>query len=250
MGEEGNNQVKLPVMAILAGGFAVPWSNKSRFIQALILTFSILVAVDHIAVLYVESLGMKVFFLYAINAIVYVGFAVTCHRLVLLGDSSVAKYGILGWSGREFRFLGWCIKIGIVVGLIFFLIGIISAMVSSYYIPIIQPMMVIMMIPIIYFSSRIILLFPATAVDKKYNLKWAYQLTDGNGFRMVVVVALIPIIMTGIDYIVSILFGENNLTDFIMLAVAYIVTIAEISAISLSYDFLSKNVNLSTVEQG
>lgn len=44
----------------------------------------------------------------------YVMFATICHRIVLLGDTSLPSRWGLFWSVRETRFLGWLIVLGVI----------------------------------------------------------------------------------------------------------------------------------------
>ena len=236
------DQIKLPVMAILAAAFIVPWGNKIRFGQALAITFTILVVLDYFTAIYAEELGFGSMLLLAINLFVYVSFAVVCHRLVLLGNTSIPKFGIIGWSGREFRFFIWGVKVGMAFLVALVLTGMIVGSIAPSDISFFTPILILLSIPFAYLVSRISPLFPATATGKIYDLKWAFTLTEGNGLRMMVIVILIPIIMIGVNYIIEVLFGGNYTVEFITIALGYVVTVFEIAAVSLSYDFLSKRV--------
>ena len=236
--------MKLPVLAILAASFTVPWSNRARFFQALIITLSILVVIDFVYSQVQQEDGVEFFLYILVNSIVYVCFAVTCHRLVLLGGDSVPRLGIFRWSQREFRFLLWGLKIGVVFFILFMIILLSVYVVFDPEEELITPILVIILAPFAYFLSRVILLFPSTAADKDYDLRWAYKLTEGNGFQMMAIVVLIPLTMTGIDELIKYLYGEGKIISLLMLALAYIVTVFEIAAISLSYKYLTnKNVD-------
>ena len=206
-----------------------------------------LVIIDYLVEIYVDEFGFGLLFLYVASSIVYVGFAVSCHRLVLLGSTAVPKLGILRWSGREIRFFVWGLKIGIVFIIAVSLVATITAFVSIFLSSEIslQPILIILMLPVVYYLSRVMPIFPATAVGEDYDLKWAYNLTKGNGFRMVIIIALIPLVMAALSYIVDYLFGENSVSGIIFLMFGYVVTIIEIAAVSISYDFLCKSEELS-----
>jgi len=236
-----DSDVKLPVMAILAAAFAVPWSNKVRFSQALAITFFILVLVDFLYGQTGSESGSEFFVYLIFSSFVYVSFAVTCHRLVLLGSESVPQLGVFRWSRREFRFFIWMIKLSIAFVVMFIPVLMLVSFIFKPEPRYVTPMLIASSIPFLYFLSRVILLFPSTATDKIYDYKWAYKLTEGNGLQMMIVVVLIPVIMVGVHELNGILFGEGRIIGLLNLALGYIVTVFEIAAISLSYDFLSKN---------
>lgn len=243
MKNDNSKSVKLPVLAILAAAFIVPWNNKERFIQALAITFTVLVVIDYMSVFYTDdSLLFSIAYI-VINLFVYVGFAVTCHRIVILGNESVPVSGIVFWSKRELRFFMHGMKFVIIILII---VSLIATPLVNTGLPekSLIALMVVVLSPIIYVLSRVVLLFPATAVDKYYDLKWSYELTEGNGIRMTIIVALIPAIMMVLSNLVYSVIDERNIIAIVFIAIGYVVMVFEIAALSLSYDYLSKNVKL------
>jgi membrane-anchored glycerophosphoryl diester phosphodiesterase (GDPDase) len=91
----------------------------------------------------------------------------------------------------------------------------------------------------LYVSARLSLVFPATAIDKRPDLKWSWNLTRNNGWRMVVVVGVLPWV---IGMIVGVLYRENaTVLETIVLSTLGIALFAvEIAALSLSYRELTK----------
>src|SRR5712671_2333716 len=70
-------------------------------------------------------------------------------------------------------------------------------------------------IPASYVLARLCLVFPATAIDRPVNLKWAWRLTERNGWRLVVVVAVLPWI---ISYLVELLYrGDPSVFETVIL---------------------------------
>jgi len=89
------------------------WQKRFMLFRALIATALAMAALD-VAMRHGSkgvggvSLVILLVFLYWILVwAVYTLFAVTCHRIVLLGETSVPKYGLLSWTSRETRFFGW-----------------------------------------------------------------------------------------------------------------------------------------------
>ena len=105
----------LPVIQTIVGAFLFLWAKKLRFLCALVIPITILFIIDipfnflgsdtnleNISPFIILSFttGLLIIYLSA-----YTLFAVTCHRLVLIGDAGVPEYGLLRWTKREWRFL-------------------------------------------------------------------------------------------------------------------------------------------------
>jgi hypothetical protein len=110
-------------------------------------------------------------------------FAMSCHRVVLAGEDSIPNRWGLYWTARETRFVGWSlvivlitIPLGIVVQLILIpLKGLIPA----------DPLVLqVVSVPVYYVMARFMLILPATAVDQRLSLNRAWDLSRGNGWRL------------------------------------------------------------------
>ncbi len=120
----------------------------------------------------------------------YTVLAVTFHRIFLLGGQGVPGFGISRWTGRETRFFGWGIAIGLLMlvmmvpltllfgaafagnGDIFDNPDMVTGMgfgpILGFY---------AFMLPGIYLISRWSVVFPATATDFRPSLGWAWGFT-------------------------------------------------------------------------
>jgi hypothetical protein len=125
-----------------------------------------------------------------------VRFAVTLHRLLLLGPGSVAGWG-LAWSGREGRYLGCCV----VAYLLAAAAGSGAALVVGLPLSIVdldqQPwariaMTLVVVSPMLYLLARWSLLFPALAIDRRCDLGTAWQWSRGRGIRLLMCVVVPP----------------------------------------------------------
>ena len=83
------------------------------------------------------------------------------------------------------------------------------------------------------------MVFPATALDRRADWRWAWQLTRNNGWRLFVVVAILP---WAISQLLALLYrAEATVIETILLSVTGIALFAvEIAAISLSYRELTR----------
>jgi hypothetical protein len=89
-------------------------------------------------------------------------------------------------------------------------------------------------IPALYLFARLCLVFPATAVDRRVNLKWAWRLTENNGWRLVLIVAVLPWI---ISQVVSVLYrsGASAIETVALSFLGTVLFAVEVAALSLSY---------------
>ena len=66
--------------------------------------------------------------------------------------------------------------------------------ISDIRLPIYQLSLLLGVIPTCYVLARLSLIFPATAVDQRPNIKWAWGKSFNNGWRLVVIVGLLPFV--------------------------------------------------------
>ena len=235
----------LPVRSVVNEAAQVIWRKRatlfpaligSGFVLAILETASFYIVGEHPRGVLIALLGIA-------RAVVATWFAVTCHRVVLLDDGATPRYGIHSWSGREMRFLGWtlvgvfCLFVGVVPVAI--PAGIIAGgrdFFSDY------PMLWLpVAIPGAYVSARLSVLLPATAVGERFDMSWAWKTTSGNGWRLLVVVGLLP-------FLFDTLIEDIEAVGFV--ALAFIVRVVgcallafEIAALSISFRFLTRQAN-------
>ena len=93
-------------------------------------------------------------------------------------------------------------------------------------------------IPALYVMARLSLVLPGTALDGKPTLNWAWQLSCGNGWRLVLLVGLLPWLFTQVAVIL--LRHNATLVEVVLIAVlVHVLLIVEVAALSLSYKELA-----------
>jgi len=229
----------LPIRAVVREALQIVWHRRARLFQALITAGLVLIALDmRPSYLSIEDWRLDALLAVA-NIVVFTLFAITCHRIVLLGQTATPKYGIRSWSQRETRFLSWTI-----VGYFFFSLismalamfaGIAAAIIPSDEIP--PTLWYLFLFPGSYIFARLAVLLPATAIDERHDMKWAWETTSNNGWRLVVVVALLPWLLASAFDVFTI--GESLLVKFILHTVAYALMAIEIAVLSVSFRFLA-----------
>jgi hypothetical protein len=240
---------RLEVGKILLGAFVVPWQRRAALGRSLMLPAGALLLID--TLLYATGSGGGLVYqipIIVVQALVYTLFAVTCHRVILLGDDSVPRFGLASWSARETRFFGWMIGMYLVFAVASLIPLIVLASVLSGFsgaqadaAESTQPLrwaMLAASIPGAYVMARLCLVLPATAVDRKVNFPWSWERTASNGWRMAVVAGALP-------WLVSIAQGAlaAQSDSTIVTAAASLIGLpllaVEVTALSLCYHTLT-----------
>jgi hypothetical protein len=242
----------LSVGKVVVGAFMVPWWNRRAFARALAIPLAILLTFSFIWYRVDEALpeGSKwlLWLLYLLYFALFTLFAVTTHRLVLLDAPVVAEKVAPSWSWRETRFFGFLVLTGAICMavqyVILFLVttfivnapGVGTDLVSEWF----SWMSALARIPALYVFARLALVFPATAVDRRPDLKWAWHSTRANGWRLVLVVAVLPYL---ISWLIGLLYrSEPTVLETTLLATLAIAMFAiGISALSISYRELTRD---------
>jgi hypothetical protein len=236
----------LPVIRIICDAFQFVWDRRTRLLYALAVPVALLLVVDHAFTL--ANKDPLKFVQAFIQMAIYILFAITCHRVALIGDEGVPHYGLRSWSLRESRYLGWSVII-LVVWLLF------SFVVNSFYVSMIvskveagasaetyqsyKYWLTPFYIPILYILSRLSVLCPAIALDQKVDAQWVWRLTAHNGWRLTVIVSLMPWVLY---FVLNLLLRENAtfVESIILQLLGFILLAVEVVALSFCYKHLAK----------
>jgi len=245
----GRNQVRvaakpIPLINTIKNAFLIPWQRRKVLVPVLVIPAIVLVALRTLELRYGEKSFLFLFLLIGLDLLVLTVFAVICHRLILLGPKSVGRSSWRSWTMRETRFLGW--------SLLFCFFLMISALVFSGLLPILFNLNYLEIMKSkffpdaffyptylawLYFFCRWGILLPATAVNKKYDLRWAWRKSKGNEWRLFILVGLLP---QAIYFLPGHFLDKESPILLIVLIMLLTVTLAvvEISTLSLSYKAL------------
>ena len=240
----------LPVIEIIRDTFQFVWDKRTRMLRALLIP-AVLMLVAEQAFTFANDDPLKWAQVIIVMAI-YILFAITCHRLALMGDQGVPDYGLRTWTQREWRYLGWSIVLISIWVFLFFVVNsllvsivtrLMKAGVEIETIQPFEPFVWLACTPILYLFSRFSVLYPAISLDQSVSAVSAWRLTAHNGWRVAMAVCLLPWVLF---FLLSYLLRENathveiiihKLLELILLAV-------EIVALSFSYKHLTKQVTL------
>lgn len=222
------------------GAFLIPWWNRAAFARALAIPLALLASLSLSWHFFGKQLPTALHWtLYVFYWALFVPFAVTCHRLVLLEPRAVASRMAPRWSRRETGFFLWLAAVGVTfAGVVFVLTtSILNAPFrwkgepgGAWF----QWSVFLAKLPAFYLCARLSVVFPAIAVDRKVSLKWAWDATTGNGWRLVLVVGALPWVISGaVGLLYRLIPGVA--TTVALTVAGFALLVVEVAAISLSY---------------
>ena len=236
-----DRKIKLPVFTILIEAVQSVWKNKIILLQKTGVPILILMGISYTQAHFLNSSGFTYLVLALVSLIFYTYLAVNSHRVALLGQDSVHGYGLRSFSKRERRFTLWLISIYVLVFFMTMIITITAAFTSSilgeYGTYVIYALVALLSS---YFTSRLLIMLPATAVDYDPDVYWAWDASSGNGWRLVMVICVVPLI-TGTLVALIDFNNTNSLYSLIKELLSYIFVIFGIFSLSLSFKYLQEN---------
>lgn len=183
----------LPLLNTLRLTGDLVWKNRAAIAWLVVVAAVIKSTAMWLALKVLEPLAAA--WLYNVLCLlVYTLLAVNVHRALLRSERPVLSR----WAMRETRFLGWLIVIYVYFALIFALLGLVIGSMTGDVLDLVGGdwtatlAFLLLSLPGAYVGARLSLLLPATAVDKRQGFAWAWALTDGNGFRLVALLWVLP----------------------------------------------------------
>ena len=180
--------------------------------------------------------------------------AVSCHRLVLLGPGSREPGARLRWSMRETRFAAWVLGIWVVYVVCWMTVILVVLNIAPSLFLRTSPggsaepfgmslgrvgwPELLGTIPASYLYARLVLVLPATAIDRRPTVRWAWNCSRRNGWRLLVVVGVLPIATSYLLYAVY-REGASVVESAWWYVLFVILLIAEIAVLSVSYQDLT-----------
>ncbi len=192
---------KLPVIKVIVGAFENTYWHGKTFLTVLLWPVTGLTLLSLMQNYWSEEWPEALYYLIrGLYSVIFFVFAITIHRVILLGAKSVPKYGLNRWTYRETRFAGWAILLGLGIFLTTLLtdaaVSLLPELASRG-----QAALFIWAITfsMIYILARLIIMFPAIAVDKKNDLSWVLRITNGNGWRIAAAVLPFPLLFAALQ---------------------------------------------------
>ncbi len=185
----------LPVLESVSTAYRVVWGLIGYLPMAAALPFllSLLLSLPVMLSPQDQAMGMV---LGMLEVAPYTLFAVTWHRLVMLGPEIAPPSYALVWGRRHWRFLGYTLAFalaGAVATLV--VLGVAAPLMAAPEAG--QLVLVPLVIIIGYLMTRLCLVLPAAALDEPYQLRHSWMHTRNQGLRLlsILVLAMIPIVL-------------------------------------------------------
>jgi len=183
----------------------------------------------------------SIFFIF-LSLLVDIIILITVHRILILGNDSVPKWGMQKFEKREFAFF----QKYLIVALVFVVVVVLStAGLKIIGINIFASMFLTMMVCAV-FLSRISLVFPAIAVDTKMSFKDSFEFTRDFKLLIFVTVIVFPVafslIIGGIyTFIISMLVASiSPHLNLLMVLLNVVISVFLVSALSNTYMYISE----------
>jgi len=157
-------------------------------------------------------------------------FAITTHRMILLGPKSIPEWGLFKWSKRETFFALHIVGLSLITIPIMPL-GSIPFLGGPIFIGL-----------VCWLFSRLSLVFPAIAINQGGSFKSSWELTKKHQMLMFLVVIVFPITLLIPAYLFSLFPYTFLLTSLLTNLLMTFTTILVVAALSASYKVVCHEV--------
>lgn len=227
----------LPTLTLAKDSFTILWKKRTDVGRLFLPAVALMGVIEWIKQQYTDPQDAKiqiVFFL--VSCFISVLFATTCHRFTLRSNPSSQKGVLRLWSGNEWAYLVRGLHIGIMSLIVFS--ACMALCISLVDKPLYWIGAVVGGMCALYIWARLSITLPEIALGKKTDLIRAWDMSAGNGSRLVIVVWVLPLVFMLPSLM---LFGSENPILFLLGQLGiYLSSLISLVMLSLAYDFLSE----------
>lgn len=198
----GPATTRLPIVGVVREAVGLAARHWRALLAALIGPAAVLAALD-VALRRAGGDPRWALALWVPDCLVYALYAVSCHRIVLLGaDSLPNRWGVY-WTARELRFVGWSVAIALLAflaALPFLLILTLLSTTTPLALVDAAPWLAwgIVYSPVAYVAARASLALPEVAVDGRPGFEQSWALSRGNGWRLTIALSIPGLLLYGL----------------------------------------------------
>ena len=177
------------------------------------------------------------------KALVFVLIAVYCHRAILFGNLGNPSNLKFFFGLRERKYFAWLLGVYfsvvvlstlIAMAATFAMMGVV-ALASMKESTLLHLLLGIAMSCLFYYVlGRWSLVFPAIAVDMPLDIDWSWKQTKGNGWRMLILVGFLPMIVWILGHLL-LLTECQVFSAFLTSFVLFLFTPVEIAVLSIAF---------------
>jgi len=202
---------------VVLGAVGLVYENRVALAKALALPFVLYLLLDVFRSNQPDSQLIAIVSMFGL--LVQTLFAVTTHRITLLGAASVGEWGLLKWTMRETNFVLYGFGLGLIMVPIILL-----ALIPGVG-------WVLMIMLMCWVIGRLSLVFPAIAADQPMSYLQSWRLTQNHQLLMFLVVVIFPLLLLIPVLLLSMLPYAYLLVSIVtMLATVFVV-----AALSVAY---------------
>ncbi len=257
----------LPANRILKESFQYIWVERRNFFaMALLPVVALSIIGSVLALLFpdpiltvdkesgIPSINFMIIPLLLVNIVFYAMFAIAWHRKWLMGESDITIYSALKWDKRKTKFITRLIQVFLLSFATIFALRIFLSLLpgtTGFLTSSLGMMLVIACITLVF--ARLSLLLPAAAVDDEMSVKDCFIMTNGNSWRLGILVILPPIPLTILQLVshmvlfnifdtlgVSSSLFAGLIFNLVEQALNYIGIAVGVSALSMAYIFFKE----------
>ena len=231
---------------VMAGAFYYVYANRVPLVKALSLPF---IAFLVLGFIWEFEIDWPIWYLLlALESSLQVIFAITTHRIVLLGKESVPEWGLRSWSKRETFYCLHALSllmistVPLALALIPFEVAA-AVSVSLGLIPFVGA--AIALVTIFWVCSRLSLVFPGIAVDKGVSFQMSWDLTKDYQLLMLLVIIVCPVLLAIPIILLSLIPYTLILTNILINFISTMVIVFEVAALSMAYQLITSEQQLN-----
>lgn len=249
---------RLNVIETLHNAIVWTWHQRRAIAARLAVPLFVLLPLCGVASYYVTGATDSVKLLFIVGYLMlFVLIAVNCHRAILMDDDMPKLMGMPMWSMRETKYVLVLIVIAVIAAIaslvvmlpaVFLGIGLKSSSLSANLTniaPTIEwALKQLSWLAAGYVKARFVLMLPTIALNRRISFAEAFRLSRHNGWRLFVVVLLLPAAMT---WLTGLLLrdGATVIEHVLVMMLWGALLLIETAALSLSYVALSNSAKSS-----
>lgn len=218
------------------------WGLRRELLSVMIIPIAAFIAID-VGSLALDMNGTVARYAHwACYIVVSALAAVSCHRVLLLGPVSVPKFGVGQLGMRELRFIATllflCLILSILNPFTDLALRSITGIGDSEGERRSLILTIVAWLPGSYLFARLAFMLPSIAVDARVRLPEAWQLSSANGWRLTLLIVLMPWLMRLLEWAITGAISDDTARTIAVSTLYGVFLPLEIALLSVSYRHL------------
>lgn len=219
------------------------WGLRRELLSVMIVPIAGFLAIDlGASMLDMRSSAAARYAHWAVYVVVSTLAAISCHRVLLLGPVSVPKFGVGHLGTRELRFIAATLFLGFVFTVARLLSDLLMREITGpigdlQYRYLVETLVAL---PGSYLFARLVFMLPSIAVETRTGIPGAWQLSGGNGWRLVLIVIFLPWVVRLLQWNIASVISDGTVRTIANTLLYGLFLPLEIALLSVSYRHLIK----------